>query len=111
MQPSNRTPHIVTVQAVQSVPTLTAHLHTQPTMWQTHLSLLLISGSRRRLPIIVFTQPKRAAYARVRACQSRTSGRSAYQRATVASASSREVPQSLARPCAVLPYAMEKLRI
>ena len=38
-----------------------------------------------------------------------TSGRSEYQRSTVAWASCWVVPQSRDSPCAVFPYAMEKL--
>mmetsp|Transcript_25561 Transcript_25561/g.64849 ORF Transcript_25561/g.64849 Transcript_25561/m.64849 type:complete len:290 (-) Transcript_25561:429-1298(-) len=77
-------------------------------------SSLLMSGSGRRRPRMVDTKGSPAslrARSRVSSCHACTSLRSAYHLATVSLASSRLVPKSLARPCAVLPYAMEKLRI
>mmetsp|Transcript_29160 Transcript_29160/g.72050 ORF Transcript_29160/g.72050 Transcript_29160/m.72050 type:complete len:240 (-) Transcript_29160:2041-2760(-) len=67
------------------------------------------SGRLRWRPSSVLTLPFSAAFLCCTSCQARTSGRSLYHRSTVSSASLVDTPKSLARPWAVLPYAMEKL--
>mmetsp|Transcript_37145 Transcript_37145/g.109566 ORF Transcript_37145/g.109566 Transcript_37145/m.109566 type:complete len:217 (-) Transcript_37145:561-1211(-) len=80
-------------------------------------SLLAKSGSGRLRPSSVDTNgtlldtASLRAHSLVSSCHVRTSDRSAYHFATVSSASASVVLKSLARPCAVLPYAMLKLRI
>ena len=71
--------------------------------------LLEASGKLRTRPRRVRTRFFSTAIFFCTSCHSRTSGRSAYQSSTVLAASSRDVPQSFAKPCAVLPYAILKL--
>ena len=73
--------------------------------------LPLIPGSSRYRPISVRVCPVSRALAFVASCHSRTSGRSAYHAWSMRCASPIDTPQSFERPCAVLPYAIEKLSV